>query len=365
MDHPYKNLPAYCYWSTGVTQQGPGMIDPVTKIAPIGPDDKIATMGSCFAQHISRHISAAGLCYFVPEEAPHGTAPDERNRRGFGMFSARYGNIYTPRQALQLFQRAFGEFVPQDDVWKSGERYVDAFRPRIEPDGYDAPEAVQAARKDHLANVRRVFLESDWLVLTLGLTECWRARQDGAVFPVAPGVSGGEFDPNRHEFVNFSVADVISDLTALVERVREKNPSVKFLLTVSPVPLNATYENRHVLSSTVCSKAILRAAADEMERKYSNVIYFPAFEIVTSPAAEGRYFHDDLREVTPLGVGHVMRLFKAHFIDHSPLKDETTFAASSGPVFDREVVCDENEIAHAMQRSEKGFEGHMKAQTPY
>ena len=45
-------------------------------------------------------------------------------------------------------------------------------------------------------------------MFTLGLTEAWRSRHDGCVFPVAPGVSGGEWSPDDHEFVNSTVEEV-------------------------------------------------------------------------------------------------------------------------------------------------------------
>jgi hypothetical protein len=51
-----------------------------------------------------------------------------------------------------------------------------------------------------------MFETLDVLVFTFGLTESWRNRADGAIFPLAPGVAGGEFHGDRYEFVNFSAA---------------------------------------------------------------------------------------------------------------------------------------------------------------
>jgi hypothetical protein len=330
----------------------PADIDPMTRFTRMSADDRISTMGSCFAQHMSRHIGKSGLRYFVPEQPSAALSVDELFRRNYGVYSARYGNIYTARQGLQLFQRAFGEFVPTDVVWRRDGCLVDAFRPRIEPGGFSGVDEVETERAAHLASVRRVFLESEWLVFTLGLTECWRSRRDGAVYPLAPGVAGGTYDPARYEFVNFSVRETVDDLSRLIAGVTAKNPNVRFLLTVSPVPLNATFEERHVLSSTVYSKSVLRAAADEMERQFKNVIYFPAYEIVTSPAAEGRYFLDDLRGVSPLGVDHVMRVFRKHFIGDQDAGATKTSLAARARMFDPKIVCDEEEITQSIQGSE-------------
>jgi hypothetical protein len=265
----------------------------------------------------------------------------------YGVFSARYGNVYTVRQLNQLFDRAFGTFTPETDIWDWRGRVVDPFRPQVEPSGFATPADLAADRASHLAYVREIFHKSDIIIFTLGLTEGWRSRRDGAVYPVAPGVAGGAFDPAVHEFVNFTAREVEDDLIAFVERVRGVNPSAQIILTVSPVPLIATYENRHVWVSTTFSKAALRVAADTAERAFPNVTYFPSYEIITSPAAQSRYYADDLRQVTDLGVQHVMRVFAKHFLAPASAAPERTDEKQlhlSSLKTDHGVVCDEELI---------------------
>ncbi len=122
---------------------------------------------------------------------------------------------------------------------------------------------------------------------------------------------------------------------------------IKILLAVSPVALMTTYESRHVLTSTVCSKSILRVAADEGERRFEKVIYFPSYEIITSPSAEGRYDADDLRQVNQLGVDHVMRVFKHHFSDNSDWQSRKPDSTPTDVFSDTPIVCDEEEMKHA------------------
>lgn len=169
-------------------------------------------------------MRTAGSTTLYPNRADDALSADDAARRNFGVFSARYGNVYTTRQARQLFDRAFGDVQPADGVWRLGERYVDALRPQIEPDGFPTPDAVIAARTDHLAAVRTMFLECDVLVFTLGLTEAWESTQDNTVYPVAPGVHGGSFDSQQYRFVNFSVDEVTTDLTTLIANARTINP---------------------------------------------------------------------------------------------------------------------------------------------
>jgi hypothetical protein len=122
-------------------------------------------------------------------------------------------------------------------------------------------------------------------------------------------------------------------------------------LTVSPVPLIATYEPRHALVSTTYSKAALRVAADEVERKFDNVFYFPSYEIITSPTAGGLYYHDDLREVRDAGVNHVMRIFTLHFMNGAD--PDVAHSTDLGTVHrhDVEIVCDEEVIQSSIRIS--------------
>ncbi|GJD50622.1 hypothetical protein OPKNFCMD_3365 [Methylobacterium crusticola] len=312
MSHPYRRLRDRAFWSRSVAGVAPAAIDPVGRFdLRIGPGDRVATAGSCFAQHIARHLDRAGFTHHVTEPAHPILARRVARERQYGLFSARYGNIYTARQLHQLVARAYGRFRPAEDVWIEADgRVLDPFRPTIEPGGFASEAEMRADRRQHLAAVRGMLETLDVLVFTLGLTECWHAAADGAVFPVCPGVSGGTFDRSRHRFHNLSVAEVAADLRAVVTDLAAVNPRAQVVLTVSPVPLVATARpDAHVLSATAYSKAVLRVAAEEAAQ-LPRVHYFPAYEIVTGPHA--RYFAPDLRSVTEAGVAHVMRLFLKH-----------------------------------------------------
>ncbi len=314
MTHPYANLPTASFWRRAVAGVPAGAVDPVVAGKfKIDAGNRVATAGSCFAQHISRHLSAAGFGQFVTETV-HPIAAAHAAEYGYGLFTARYGNIYTARQLRQLLQRAYGQFMPLDDIWPgTGGRLIDPFRPQIQPGGFASRSEFLADRRQHFAAVRQAVETLDVLVFTLGLTETWMARADGAVYPVCPGVAGGEFDAAAHAFVNFNVAEVVADLSAAIAFIRVRNPGARFILTVSPVPLIATMEPCSVLASTTYSKSVLRVAAEEVAAQDGGTAYFPSYEVITGPHARGAYFAEDLRSVTEDGVAHVMRLFMQHY----------------------------------------------------
>jgi hypothetical protein len=319
-DHPYRHRPDFTDWRRAVETVNPADLDPVVAFPfRITSADKVATAGSCFAQHMARHLSGNGLQHFVAERAHPFLTQDLATAYNYGTFSCRYGNLYTPRQLLQLFDRAYGRFSPVEDVWEEADgRLIDPFRPRIQPGGFSTRAEYDADRQQHFAAVRAMFEQLDYFVFTLGLTECWRAREDGAVFPLCPGVSGGTFDAARHEFLNLDVAAVIDDVEQCLARLATVNARARVILTVSPVPLVATAEPRHVLVSTTVSKAILRVACDVITRRHGHVAYFPSYEIITGPSVRGRYFDTDFRSVREAGVRHVMRSFFRHATVEGP-----------------------------------------------
>jgi hypothetical protein len=136
--------------------------------------------------------------------------------------------------------------------------------------------------------------------------EAFCHRDSGTVFPIAPGVLGGSYDPAVHVFQNFSVSETVKAFRDFMAMAREENPGLRFLITVSPVPLAATASGDHVEVATVRSKSILRAACDEIVQADEGVDYFPSYEIITSPSTGGRFYHENLRDVTEEGVATVM-----------------------------------------------------------
>jgi hypothetical protein len=343
--NPYKELPDFHFWRRSIELLPAEQVDPIVHTGfKLGRSDKVATAGSCFAQHISRTLKRRGFNYYVTEGGEHVGTADDLQRRNFGVFSARYGNLYTARQLLQLFDRAYGAFAPTEVTWTTGDgRFVDPFRPQIEPEGFASIQEVESSRTEHLTAVRNMFEHLEVFVFTLGLTEAWRNRLDGAVYPIAPGVVGPDPSPGLHDFVNFKVEEVIDDMQSFIDRLRRVNMGAKIILTVSPVPLIATYEDRHVLVANTYSKAVLRVAADELCRNNTMVDYFPSFELITGNHSRGAYFDDDLRSIRPSGVERVMDLFLKHYASQ-------TEDASLERLLMREhhelseVICDEEAI---------------------
>lgn len=329
--HPYVGLDNQQFWKRAGSGLDGREVDPVSDVPfTLTAADKIVTAGSCFAQHVARYLTEQGFNHYVTEKAYPFIDDTVAKKHNFGLFSARYGNLYTARQLLQLLQRAYGSFTPLAGHWSTpdGKAFADPFRPQIQPGGFSSLQELEADREQHLAAVRKSVENMDVFVFTLGLTEAWQDKRDGAVFPIAPGIAGGEFDDEIVEFYNFDHDETTDDLMKAFAFIRSKNPAAKFIVTVSPVPLNATYLPRHVWTSTTWSKAALRIAAEKVTTTLDDCCYFPSYEVITNPHVRGRYYAEDGREVLLTGVDHVMGLFAKHFFeDHEaeerPVKIES------------------------------------------
>lgn len=309
MTHPYKGGASRRFWAPAVGKRH--FLDIEELWQPryeIRRDDKIATFGSCFAQHIGRALAARGYDWINTEPAPSTFGPEAAARFNYGIFTARTANIYTTSLLHQWTTWALRAAERPHEVWQRGDRHIDPFRPLIEPDGFASVEELRASADCVNDAFRDAIETADVFVFTLGLTESWHNR-DGYEYPMCPGTAGGEFDPHRHEFRNQDYVEVRDNLLRAIDAMRAVNPTLRFLLTVSPVPLTATATDDHVLVATMRSKSALRAVAGQVAADVTDVDYFPSYEIINSPVFRGTFFEPNLRSVNPRGVAHVMDTF--------------------------------------------------------
>jgi len=305
MSNPYLDRPDFSFWKTAVAQKNWMDLIPITnQKSEISRDMNISAAGSCFAQKVASYIKSNDAINFVELESVSEDQP---------LFSAKYGNIYTTRQLYELILEAESDQVDVTcPVKREDGRYVDVFRPFVEKEGYETEKEVIQERSVHLAKVRQMFRESDVFVFTLGLTEAWVSKESGRTYPVCPGVFTNDAPA---DFVNYGYEDVAADLVACIKLITAINPDIKIIVTVSPVPLTATYTDDHVMTATTYSKSILRAVCGAVSGSYANVSYFPSYEIVTNPFRDGFAFEDNKRSVKQDAVEVVMSAFEYGYFE--------------------------------------------------
>jgi hypothetical protein len=81
------------------------------------------------------------------------------------------------------------------------------------------------------------------------------------------------------------------------------------VLSVSPVPLEATATDNDVVVANLESKSLLRAVAGPVSREFDNVHYFPSYEF----AMYYDIFEEDGRHVTREAVARIINVFFQSF----------------------------------------------------
>ena len=344
MANPYSNLPKRSFWRTGVSEKTVFSLDQLyQRKFDISREHRIGTAGSCFAQHIGTNLRRRGFNIVDVEPAPDFLEPEEAKAYGYGIYSARYGNIYTVRQLLQLLADAETETVRDSDFLDKGGQVIDLLRPNTEPSGYASLEEAKFNRQSHLQMVKQLFSGLDLFIFTLGLTEAWVNKDTGTVYPVCPDTLT-DTTSGTYVFHNFTYPEIIADLREAKARIEALSPGVKFLFTVSPVPLTATASKHHVMVATTYSKSVLLAVCGEMEAQFDNVDYFPSYEIITTPLSRGVFYEPNMRSVNTTGVNTAMSNF---FAEHDRDPDAAARAQSARPASrqdesaEDQVVCEE------------------------
>lgn len=240
----------------------------------------VVAFGSCFARHISDHLAMLG---FRVESRSSETA----------YISVLEDGIVNSYAILQQFEWAWENKVPEVSLWHgyNGNAL-----------GYD--EAIRLETK-------RIFDAAEVFIVTLGLSEVWYDEPTGHVFWRA--VPRAHFDPTRHKFRVATQAQNLANLIAIHAIIRKHKPDAKIVLTLSPIPLTATFRPIPCMVADSASKASLRSALDELMLQVKDPLlyYFPSYEVVRN--CFDRPYLYDRRHVHLHVLDLNMRLFERYF----------------------------------------------------
>ncbi|QYZ67195.1 MAG: hypothetical protein HPY30_15130 [Gammaproteobacteria bacterium (ex Lamellibrachia satsuma)] len=206
-------------------------------------NDNVITLGSCFASELRYFLNDVGLAsdsFWVPSGLNNTFAlldfvswcvRGEQTSRGF-----RYERTHEGK--LEDWQPAYER-----------DQYVDYLR------------------------------DAGAIVFTIGLAEVWEDARSGKVF--WRGIPESVFDENRHVFRVTTVEENKRNIGEIIDLIREVNAHAPIIITLSPVPLKATFRNSSCVTSDCISKSILRVAIDTlMSEERPDVYYWPSFEVV-------------------------------------------------------------------------------------
>src|SRR5271165_14106 len=273
----------------------------------------IISAGSCFAMEIAHELQRGGFNYVVTEKNAGGRVTDELGAAEPSDASAAWGIIFNTPSVRQLVERAFGLRSLPRILWSShswdGDKgyFMDPFREEIK---FRTVDEYRANYDTHVVAAREAFTKAEVFILTLGLNEIWSFKMDGSVFSRSPWHIAPSFVEHR----TLTVEENVTDLQLMLNILRRFNPSIKLIVSLSPVPLHATFRHNdwHVVEANMHSKAILRVAAQEFVERNDGVFYFPSFELVSCALKDP--WREDQRHVSRTAVEKVMEMFREMFV---------------------------------------------------
>ena len=256
---------------------------------------RLFASGSCFARELERAFYQAGIpvLSWTPEL-------DIENQ-----FFHRYNTF----SILGDFRGAFSGKFDERHAMETPIGWVDytSYGP------FSSKEQLIASRL-RIFDVHNNIQQADVLVVTLGLIEVWYDNATDTYLNIAPSeVLAANL--NRYELCVTDYEDNVRALKSLIGEVRNwAGEQLKVVVTVSPVPLNATFSGFDVVQANTLSKSTLRAVAQEVADDDDGVDYIPSFEFVmlSDPSSAWR---SDRRHVRPEMVAHIIKTFSSAYLD--------------------------------------------------
>ena len=274
--------------------------------------DKVLTVGSCFARNIETRLSEMGfrvpaLTLDLPErERGSDTANDMLNK-------------YNPYSIVNEFLWAFEQPFPEDSYLELGpDEWHD---PHLSANALPLPLARVRQRRKMVAELFKTLPLCRCVIVTLGLVEAWFDEKSALYLNSAPPAAAVRLEPDRFRLDVLGHEEVLAALQQLWALIQKHaSHKVRMLLTVSPVPLKATYTNDDVLIANSYSKSVLRAAAGALAAAHAEVDYFPSYEAATLTARSTAFLEDN-RHVAPELVDAVMDAVIRTYVPEAVTRD--------------------------------------------
>ena len=256
----------------------------------IGYRDKILLTGSCFTEHIGNSLSELK---FSVLQNPNGILFDPRSVCS-SLISYIENKKYNKEHLFLL-----------NEVWNSWEHHS-----RFS--NINSDECLKIINESQ-QQAHEFLKDADWLVITLGSSFSYRLTNEAATGGLQnnDGVANCHRAPsqwfNKHLL---SIDETISLLDDVYHRLKQFNPKLQIIFTISPV--------RHIRDGVIennRSKARLIESVHHIVNKFPRLYYFPAYELVIDVLRDYRFYDIDMVHPNYPATEFVMENFNQIFID--------------------------------------------------
>lgn len=155
--------------------------------------------------------------------------------------------------------------------------------------------------------------KADILFITFGTAYVFYSKEQDMVVGNCHKLPSSCFDRYR-----LNVGDILNDWEQLIEELREVNPMLQIIFTVSPIRhmKDGSHENQ-------LSKSTLLLAIDQIIHLYEGLHYFPSYEIVLDELRDYRFYNEDMIHPNQVAIKYIWERFS-----------ETYFTPEVHPVID-------------------------------
>src|SRR3546814_19378372 len=116
-------------------------------------------------------------------------------------------------------------------------------------------------------------------------------------------------------FFSATVDQVVSVLSGALEELKKRNPDVKVVITVSPVPMAQPFTDSDVFAANTYSKSVLRVASEALTGNFEFVDSFPSYEMVMGSPRALTWVGDPIHVAPPVA-GCVLTPFSSRYNSH-------------------------------------------------
>lgn len=257
---------------------------------------EIAPGTAPFRLHLSSHLLLVGSCFSDNIGA-------RLIQHGYIATVNPCGVQYNPQSIATLFRAALDPESVPDTLFAHDGRVRSWLLPQI----FSAPTTEEARANFDAAvgSLRRSLAGCGAVILTFGTAQVW--RHIPSAISAFEGTVGNCHKVPAKEFTHTMLTpdDIAEEWTALTKLMRDANPEIKLIYTVSPV--------RHLNPSprlNTLSKATLHLAVERLvEADPDGSAYFPAYELLMDDLRDYRFYADDLVHPAPQAVAYVWEKF--------------------------------------------------------
>ncbi|MCE3280581.1 MAG: hypothetical protein K0S44_2772 [Bacteroidetes bacterium] len=238
----------------------------------INHSDTLMFIGSCFSENIGERMRSLK---FSVNMNPHGI-------------------LYNPLAITKALNRcAKGALMKEEELffanecWNSWEHHSRF----SEPDKMNCLSKINDSISQAHADVKK----TRWLFLTFGTAFSYTLKD-------AKISVGNCHKIPQQKFIKdlLKPESIIEQYTKLISDLKEINPLINIVFTVSPV----RYIRDGVVENNL-SKAVLIQSVHELVRTHSNAFYFPSYELVIDDLRDYRFYEEDLVHPNDLAIDYV------------------------------------------------------------